>query len=260
MTSTVVVERRGHVLTIGIDRPEKANAFDAEVIGGLALAYGRLAEDPELRVGLVHSRAAHFTAGLDLASIAPAIAAGGEGLLPEGGRDPWRLFGEATTKPIVVAVHGRCYTAGLELVLAADICVAADDTLFGQMEVGRGIVAFGGATLRLPRRVGWGNAMRYLLTGDTFDAAEALRIGLVQHVVPRGEELDHALALADRIAAQAPLAVQATLAEARAADAAAATEARDRLRPLITHLLATADAHEGIAALIERRAPTFTGT
>jgi enoyl-CoA hydratase/carnithine racemase len=157
---TVVVEQDRHVLTIGIDRPEKANAFDAEVIGGLSQAYTRLSEDPSLRAGLVYSRAKHFTAGLDLAALAPAIQAGGAGILPEGGRDPWRIFGEAASKPIVVAVHGRCYTAGLELILASDVCIAADDSIFGQLEVARGIVAFGGATLRLPQQVGWGAAMR----------------------------------------------------------------------------------------------------
>jgi enoyl-CoA hydratase len=257
--STVVVEQQAQVLTIGIDRPDKANAFDAEVIAGLAFAYARLEADPALRVGLVYSRAAHFTAGLDLAALAPALETGGQGLLPDGGLDPWRLFGEATTKPIVVAVHGRCYTAGLELVLASDLCVAADDSVFGQLEVSRGILAFGGATLRFPQRAGWGNAMRYLLTGDTFDAAEALRIGLVQEVVPRGEEFDRALAIAERIAAQAPLAVRATLAEARSSSATAAKEASERLRVAITELLGTADAREGIAALIERREPSFQG-
>jgi enoyl-CoA hydratase len=259
MSSTVVVEPVGHVLTIGINRPEKANAFDAEVIAGLSHAYARLSDDRSLRVGLVYSCAKDFTAGLDLASLAPVIAAGGDGLLPNGGRDPWRLYGEAATKPVVVAVHGRCYTAGLELLLAADVCVAADDGQFGQLEVTRGIVAFGGATLRLPERVGWGNAMRYLLTGDTFGATEALRIGVVQEVVARGEEFDRALSLAHHIATQAPLAVQATLAEARSSSAAETIAARERLRTLITSLLATSDADEGIAALIGRRDPTFTG-
>lgn len=259
MTATVVVEPDGHILTIGIDRPEKANAFDAEVIGGLSRAYARLSEDPSLRAGLVYSRAEHFTAGLDLAALAPVIQAGGTGLLPDGGRDPWRLFGEAASKPVVVAVHGRCYTAGLELVLASDVCVAADDSVFGQLEVTRGIVAFGGATLRLPQQVGWGAAMRYLLTGDTFDATEALRLGVVQEVVAREDVVKRARAIAERIALQAPLAVQATLAEARQANAIATADARERLRVLITSLLGTSDAQEGIAALIERRDPVFEG-
>jgi enoyl-CoA hydratase len=108
----------------------------------------------------------------------------------------------------VVALQGWCLTIGIELALAADIRVAARDTRFGQIEIKRGIFPFGGATLRLPQVAGWGDAMRYLLTGDTFDAAEALRIGLVQELTEPGEQLARALAIAETVARQAPLAVQ----------------------------------------------------
>lgn len=221
------------MLMIAIDRPDKANAIDADIIAGLSRAYADLSEDKGLRVGLLYGMGAHFTGGLDLASVGPS------------------------TKPIVTAVQGRCFTAGLELVLNSDICVAAEDTVFGQQEVSRGIVALGGATVRLPSRVGWGNAMRYLLTGDHFDAAEALRIGVIQEVLPTGTQVTRALDIANRIAAQAPMAVQATLAEARAALGGSAAAAR--LREIAPALLATADAQEGIASLIERRTPVFTG-
>ena len=102
---------------------------------------------------------------------------------------------------MVLAAQGTCLTLGVELALAADVVVAADSTRFAQLEVARGIMAFGGATIRLPR-LGWGDAMRWLLTGDFFDAAEALRIGLVQQVVPHGEQVDAAIAIAERIAAR----------------------------------------------------------
>lgn len=255
----LVVTQDGPVLMIAINRPEKANAIDADMIDGLARAYTRLADDPSLRVAVLHSHGAHFTGGLDLPSLAPRLAAGGDGLIPEEGRDPWALYGPATTKPVVVAVHGRCFTAGLELVLNADVCVAAQDTVFGQQEVTRGIVALGGATVRFPARAGWGNAMRYLLTGDVFDAAEALRMGIVQEVVPAGEQLARALDIAKRIARQAPLGVRATLADARAALGATARESGERLRLSGPDLLSTQDAREGITALIERRQPVFTG-
>lgn len=110
----------------------------------------------------------------------------------------------------MVAAHGRCYTAGLELALAADVCVAAEGTRFGQMEVRRGIFPFGGATMRLPKLIGWNNAMRYMLAGDTFDAAEGQRMGLVQVVSPPGAHLDAAMQMAQRIAACAPLARSAS--------------------------------------------------
>ncbi|MFF8786283.1 crotonase/enoyl-CoA hydratase family protein [Streptomyces sp. NPDC015125] len=259
-TEKVLVGQEGAVLTITLNRPEKANAIDADMIEGLSHAYARLSDDPTLRVAVVRSNGPHFTGGLDLASLAPRLATGGEGLIPDTGRDPWGMYGEPATKPVVVAVHGRCFTAGLELVLNADLCVAAADTLFGQQEVTRGIVALGGATVRLPRRAGWGNAMRYLLTGDRFDAQEAWRMGVVQEVVDPGEQFDRATALAHRIAQQAPLAVQATLADARAAlrgpIAASAASLRGEVGP---RLFATADATEGISALIERRTPVYTG-
>ncbi|MCF3133826.1 enoyl-CoA hydratase-related protein [Streptomyces olivochromogenes] len=166
----------------------------------------------------------------------------------------------SSTKPVITAVHGRCFTAGLELALNSEICIAAGDTVFGQQEVTRGIVALGGATVRLPHRAGWGNAMRHLLTGDQIDAQEAWRMGIVQEVVPAGHELDRALELAHRIAAQARLAVQATPADARSAlaphIAASAAGLRNDVGP---RLFATADAAEGIASLIERRVPTYEG-
>ena len=259
MTSKVIVQSRGSVLTIGINRPEKANAIDADIIAGLSNAYTTLSDEPALRVGVLYGVGANFTGGLDLASVWPRLAAADDGLLPENGRDPWGMYREPATKPIVCAVRGRCFTAGLELVLNSDICVAADDAVFGQQEVSRGIVALGGATVRLPQRVGWVNAMRYLLTGDQFGASEALRLGLIQEVVATGSQLERALEIARRIADQAPLAVQATLAEARAALDMSAGDAVARLREVAPVLMTTTDAREGIAALIERRSAVFTG-
>src|SRR5262249_13167517 len=136
---------------------------------------------------------------------------------------------------------------------------ASTTTRFGQIEIKRGIYPVGGATLRFPREVGWGNAMRYLLTGDEFDAAEALRIGLVQEVVEDGKQLARATELAEVIAAQAPLGVRATLASSRLAFASNDKEAILRLLPDLAPLLASEDAKEGLASFIERRAAKFTG-
>src|SRR4029079_13137946 len=119
--------------------------------------------------------------------------------------------------PVVLAVNGIAFTLSIELALAADIVVAADTVRFRQLEIARGILPFGGATFRAPAKLGWGNAMRFLLTAEEFGATEALRIGLVQEVVPAGQHVDRARALAQLIARQAPLGVQATLANARLA-------------------------------------------
>jgi len=257
--ATVSVERDGHVLLIGLDRPEKRNAFTVEMLADLSRAYGLLESDDSLRAGVLFAHGDHFTAGLDLVDVGPALASG-DLPMPEGGRDPWRLDGPWST-PIVAAAQGRCLTLGIELLLAADIRVAAADTRFAQIEVLRGIYPFGGATLRFPREAGWGNAMRWILTGDEFDAAEAHRIGLVQEVaadgsaaLARAREIAHTLA--DNAA---PLGVRATLASAHRARDEGDAAAIAQLRPEITRLFGTADAAEGIQSFIERRPAAFTG-
>ena len=255
----ITVERRGAVLLMGFNRPEKRNAADLRLLQELALAYGELERDPELRAGFVFAHGDHFTGGLDLADVGPRIGPNGLDMVPEGGINPWQVDGTHVTKPVVIAVQGTCLTLGIELMLASDIVVAADSTVFGQIEVARGILPFGGATIRLPRAVGWGNAMRWILTGDSFDAAEALRIGLVQEIVPHGTQFDRGLELAGRVAAQAPLAVQAALANARIAvrDGDAAAEAA--LQPELVRLARTRDAQIGMEAFLTRTPAQFIG-
>ncbi len=241
-----------------LDRATKRNAFDLQMLRELAESYTRFEDDPEARVLVVSPEGDHFTAGLDLAEVGPAVASGAS-LFPSGSVDPLGLYGRIRTKPVVMAVRGYCLTIGIELLLASDIAVAASDSKFGQIEIKRGIFPFGGATIRLPERAGWGNAMRWLLTGDTFDAAEARRLGLVQEVVQPGEERAAALRLAETIAKQAPLGVKATLASARIASTegpdAAATALLDQARTL----MGTEDAREGVMSFIERREGRFTG-
>jgi len=255
----VLTERRGHVLLIGLNRPEKRNAADLAMLQQLSLAYGELDRDPGLRVGLVYAVGDHFTAGLDLADIGPRLGPDGIDMVPHGGINPWQVDGRAVSKPVVMAVQGTCLTLGIELMLASEITVAAASTRFGQIEVARGILPFGGATIRFPRAVGWGNAMRWILTGDMFDAAEALRIGLVQEVVPDGTEFDRALELAGRIAAQAPLAVQATLANARDAVRLGDAVAEAGLQPTLGVLAASEDARIGMDAFRTRTPAEFVG-
>jgi enoyl-CoA hydratase/carnithine racemase len=213
----VTVEQSGHVLLIGLNRPDKLNAANMAMLQELAIAYGKLDSDPQLRVGLVFAHGDHFTAGLDLADVAPRLNADGLAMVPEGGLDPWGIQSKQVSKPVVMAIQGTCFTLGVELALNSEIVIAADNAVFAQLEVSRGILPFGGATKRFPRAAGWSNAMRYLLTGDKFDAATAFSLGVVNEVVAKGTQFDRALELAQKIAAQAPLAVQATLASARAA-------------------------------------------
>ncbi|CAQ01565.1 putative enoyl-CoA hydratase [Clavibacter sepedonicus] len=256
------VERRGHLLLIGLDRPAKRNAADMRMLRELASAYGLLDRDPELRVGVVHAIGDHFTGGLDLADVAPHIGRGpGGGLdtVPEDGVDPWRMAGDGVGKPVVLAVQGTCLTLGIELALASDVVVAASGTRFGQIEVARGILPFGGATLRFPAVAGWADAMRWILTGDPFDAEEARRMRIVQLVVPDGEQLDAAIGIAERIAAQAPLAVQATLRNARAALRDGHEAAAAALPVELVRLASSEDAARGMRAAADRRPADFVG-
>ena len=254
----VQLERRGHVLSIGLDRAAKRNAFDLALWDDLCRAYGELDRDDDLRAGVLHALGDHFTGGLDLPKWAPVFASG-RFQIPDGGLDPLGLTGARVKKPIVAAVQGICLTIGIELLLATDVRVAAASARFGQIEVKRGIYPVGGATLRFPREVGWANAMRWLLTGDEFDAAEALRIGLVQEVAPPGRQLARALELAGAIAEQAPLGVYATLASSRAALPEAEAAAAARLLPDLQPLLASEDMQEGLRSFIERRPGRFRG-
>jgi len=255
----VTVERDGHVLLIGFNRAEKRNAADFQLLQELSLAYGELERDPELRAGFVFAHGDHFTGGLDLADVGPRIGADGLDMVPEGGINPWQVSGESITKPVVMAVQGTCLTLGIELMLASDIVVAADSTVFGQIEVARGILPFGGATIRFPRAVGWGNAMRWILTGDSFPVSEAYRIGLVQEVVPHGEQYARGLELAQRVAAQAPLAVQAALANARLAVRDGDAAAEVSLQPDLVRLAQSEDARIGMEAFVTRQPATFIG-
>ena len=251
-------ERRGNVLLMGLDRAAKRNAFDLEMWGALCTAYHELDADETLRAGVLFAHGDHFTGGLDLVQWAPAFASG-KWHIPEGGLDPIGLTGPRVRKPVVAAVQGTCLTIGIELLLGTDIRIASATTKFAQIEIKRGIYPVGGATLRFPREVGWGNAMRWLLTGDEFGADEALRIGLVQEVVPPGTQLERAAALAEVIARQAPLGVQATIASSRAAIPAAEHAAAARLMPDLVPIMGTEDVREGLHAFLERRTGVFKG-
>lgn len=249
-----------HVLQIGINRPEKRNAFDLEMIGQLAEAYEHLGTDPELRVGVLYAHGEHFSAGLDLAEVGPVVAAHGPEVLAGPGKyDPFGVWKEQVPKPVIMAVQGIAFTVSIELALASDIVIAATNVRFCQLEVARGIMPFGGASFRGPEQVGWGNAMRFLLTAEEFGADEAQRIGLVQEVVSPGDQLRRAVAVARRIAEQAPLGVQATLANARIHRASTQPAATKHLRNLVQQVFTSRDAGEGVASFRERRAGNFVG-
>ncbi len=255
----LTLERRDHVLLMGLNRPQKRNAFNIELLMELGRAYELLERDEHLRCGVLFAHGEHFTGGLDLAEVGPALADGNLSY-PDDARDPWRNDGKPWTTPVVAAAHGWCMTLGIELLLAADVRVADPDVRFAQLEIQRGIYPFGGATVRLPRESGWGNAMRWLLTGDEYDASEAHRIGLIQEITGPGAHVDRAVELADRIATRsAPLGVRTILASAQRALAEGHAAAAARLNDDMVALLGTEDGAEGMMSFIERRPANFIG-
>ncbi len=251
----------GQILLIGIHRPAKRNGWTPPMFRQLAEAYTRLDDEPGLRVGVLHAFGDHFTAGLDLPAMVEYLRSG-QKVVPPGLVEPYD-FGmpgyRRRNKPMLVAVQGICYTVGIELMLGADIVLAADDCRFSQMEVQRGIMATGGATLRMAERAGVGNALLHLLSADVFDSAEALRCNFVQRVVPRPELLDATLALARQIAAQAPQAVIETRRNVlKAIELGQAAAVADFI-PVQARLAASEDAAEGVRAFVEKRPARFSG-
>ncbi|MBA3836901.1 MAG: crotonase/enoyl-CoA hydratase family protein [Sphingomonas sp.] len=252
----VTHERIDHILKITIDNPTKKNAFIPEMMAQLSDALTLLDREDELWVGVLCAAGDHFTAGLDMPKFfGPGATAKP---IPAGNIDPFGLLNQSK-KPIVTAVQGICFTIGIELALAGDIVIAADDSRFCQMEAKRGIAPLGGAHFRYVTRAGWGNAMYHLFLCDEFGAAEAHRIGLVQEVVPTGMQIDRAMEIAQIIAANAPLGIQVTKEAGRtfiehgeqAAIAAVAT-VRERV-------MTSVDAAEGIRSFVERRPAIFQG-
>jgi enoyl-CoA hydratase len=258
---TITTERRGPLLLIGINRPAKRNGFTPRMFRELAEAYTLLDDEPALRVGVLFGHGEHFTAGLDLPTIAPSMQKG-EKLWPHDAVEPLNLGTPGyrrRTKPMVVAVQGITFTLGIELMLAADIVVASEDCRFSQLEVKRGIMATGGATLRMAERAGLGNAMLHLLTGDEFGAAEALRLNFVQKVVAKGQQLQEAVRIAEAVAEHAPLAVVATRLNALKAVERGPLEAMAEFVSVQQRLSRTEDAAEGVQSFVEKRPARFSG-
>jgi enoyl-CoA hydratase len=257
----VTVTEIDDVLVMRLNRPRVKNALNREALRILAGAYTRLSNSKELRCGVVYGEGDVFCAGLDLADVIPAsIEEGSNTYLKPGQCDPFRLYGPPCSKPVIMAVHGRCYTAGLELTLAADMCVAARDTQFGQQETTRGIFPLGGGTIRLPMAIGWGPAMRCILAGGQFSAEDAHRWGLVQALAEPGDQFERALDLAREVAKCAPLAVQAALANARLAQTDGIRAAVEHIRTEGRRIALSDDAREGMMSMMERRAARFTGS
>jgi enoyl-CoA hydratase/carnithine racemase len=253
----VMHERHDHILKIVIDNAAKKNAFSPEMMEQLADALTLLDSAPFLWVGVLCADGNDFTAGLDMPKFFGPTAT--RKPPPEGKIDPFGMRNRCR-KPIVTAVQGIVFTVGIEMMLAGDIVVAADNCSFCQMEAKRGIAPLGGAHFRFITRAGWGNAMYHLLLCDEFSSAETHRCGLVQEVVPAGKQIERAMEIAQIIASNAPLGIQVTKEAGRKFIEAGEQAAIDYVPKIRERVLGSTDAAEGIKSFIERRAAKFTGS
>jgi enoyl-CoA hydratase len=241
-----------------IDRPKVLNALNAETIAELSAAFDDLSADPAIRVILLTGAGDRaFVAGADIRELAALTAEEGHAFALRG-QGLFRGI-ETLGKPVIACIRGFALGGGCELAMACTLRLAAEDARMGQPEVKLGIMAGYGGSQRLPRLVGRGAALKLLLTGAILDAREALRIGLVEEVVPAAELMQRAEALAQEIAANAPLAVAETL---RAVDEGLDLPLdlallREALR--FGHLCGTADKNEGTQAFLEKRPPAWKG-
>jgi len=249
----VLVERRGAVQVVTINRPQARNALDAAVARDVAAAMDELDASDDLRAAVLTGAGGFFSAGMDLKAFlrgeTPAIE----------GRGLCGITRTPPRKPLIAAVEGGALAGGFELVLACDLVVAGRGARFGVPEVKRSLVAAGGAALLLPQRVPRAVALELLLTGEPIDAARAAAVGLVNRVVDDGTALDAAVELADVIAANGPLAVAATKQVVQSVPSWTPEEMWERQDEAVRPVFASEDAREGSTAFAERRPPVWRG-
>ena len=268
---TITIERRDDVVLIGLNRPAIQNRIDPPMRARLAQAFFEYEHDSSLRAAVLFGHGPNFSRGIDVDAQQAALAAAGAsgparsaGQQRQGGAagtlDPLGNSQPHRTKPVVVAVHGDTWNLGHEIYLACDVRVAASNTNFGQDENTHGRFPGGGATVRFIREAGWGNAMRYMLTGDHWSADESYRMGVTQLVAPTQEAaLEMGVSLARKIAACGPLGIKATLASSHFVIDPVEADALSKLGAQYTALYRTEDFLEGRRAEAENRPPKYQG-
>ncbi len=268
MADALLYEKRNHIARITLNRPEKRNAIDPEMMVRLGEAWIDFEKDDDMRVAIVTGAGdKSFCAGADLARLIPLMTGARQ---PE---DEWdnRLRNEPEVtraallrnfplyKPVISAINGYCLAAGTELVQGTDIRIASDNATIGLTEVKRGIVPAGGGIARMPRQVPFAKAMEIMLVGDAIPAEEARLIGFVNYVVPQSELMAKADEFAEKIAENGPLAVRKLKEAVIKGLGLPIQEAYKIESEAVAQVMASEDAREGPLAFMERRKPKFTG-
>jgi enoyl-CoA hydratase/carnithine racemase len=257
---TLSIERRGQVVLFGLNRPHIHNRIDPVTYRALATAYYEYDHDPSLRAAVLFGHGDHFSRGIDVDAFKSLVATQQPWLTGQETIDPLAKRQPFLSKPLVVAVHGDTWNMAHEIFLVGDIRVAAADTNFGQDENTHGRFPGGGSTVRFVREAGWGDAMRYMLTGDHWTAAEAYRMGTVQEVLATADAaLERAIELAGKIADCGPLGIKTTLASAHLAVDPVEAAALAQLDARFGALFHTRDFQEGRDAEAEGRRPVYQG-
>jgi enoyl-CoA hydratase/carnithine racemase len=256
MADEVLRERRGHIEILTINRPEARNAINGAVSRAMASIMDELADDADCWVViLTGSGDKAFSAGMDL----KAFSSGEGGAIMGGSGGFGGLTQRDFPKPLIAAVNGSALAGGLEIMLSCDLVVAADHAQFGIPEAKRGLIAGAGGLIRLPKRLPIAVAYELAMTGDPIDAARAYALGLVNHVVPAASVLDEAIALAERIAANAPLAVRYSKSVMRQAAELPEADGWKVNQEAVSVVFSSADAQEGPLAFAEKREARWQG-
>ncbi|MEU4561580.1 crotonase/enoyl-CoA hydratase family protein [Actinoplanes sp. NPDC023936] len=251
-----LVEQRGPILIVTMNRPQVRNALSAEMMAVMRDAWDRVDADPGIRVAILTGAGGAFCAGADLRAMTESPPDLRNGDLS---RIDALLKGRRLSKPLIAAVEGPAVAGGTEILQATDVRVAGESARFGVSEARWGLFPLGGSAVRLPRQLPYTIAVELLLTGRHLTAAEALAAGLIGHVVPDGTALDKALEIAGTIAANGPLAVQAILRTVRETEGLPENEAFAIESKIGMQVFTSDDAREGPRAFIEKRTPEFRG-
>jgi len=255
---TLLVESDGPVLVVTINRPKALNALNQQVLTELLRLSDALKDSSLVRaVVLTGAGEKAFVAGADIAAMAAMQPAEALGFAELGHRVMDSL--ESLPQPVIAAVNGFALGGGMELAMSCDILLAAENARFGQPEVNIGVMPGFGGSQRLPRRVPFGMAAEILLSGDNLTAAEALRIGLVNRVLPQAELLTESKKLAHKIASRAPVAVAKTKQALHTSRQGSLADGNAQERQLFSELFATADQKEGMRAFLDKRPPSYQG-
>jgi enoyl-CoA hydratase len=261
MNDVLTMEVEDQVALLTLNRPEKLNAMNNALLAAILATLDEIELDTTIRVVVITGAGRAFSAGADIAAFRRHLEAGPAEAVARFMRPGHRMTRrvESFSKPVIAAVNGLAYGGGCELVEAAHLALAADTAQFSKAEINIGIIPTFGGTQRLPRNVGRKAAIELILTGRTFDAAEAARLGLINRVVPGADLIGTAIDLAKELAAKPPLTVAAALTAIHRGMDAAIDDGLAIEEAAFARIVPSCDAREGVAAFLERRRPSYLG-